>query len=91
MQWLHHQCELGGDIVLLRFRVGLFRRILPVKFHQTSHLSHVSSAVNMKSQFDIYFISGKVFRNKTCSKLTRISNIRVHWKMLGSHSQGTPA
>jgi predicted choloylglycine hydrolase len=43
---------------------------LPVKFHhQTSYLLHALSAVNMKSQFDIYFISGKVFLNKMCSKL----------------------
>ena len=70
MQWRHHQRKLGGDIGILRLRVGLFRRMLPVKFHhQTSYLSRVLKAVSMKSQFDIYFISGKLFLNKTCSKL----------------------
>jgi hypothetical protein len=67
MQWLHHQCELGGDISNLRFQVNWFRRKLPTKFcpHQTSHLSHVLSAVNMKPQLDIYFISPKALLNKT--------------------------
>jgi hypothetical protein len=70
VQWRHHQCELGGDIGILRFRVCSFRRMLPVKFlQQTSHRSHVLSAVNMKSQFCIYFINGKVFMNKTCYTL----------------------
>jgi hypothetical protein len=50
----------------------LFHRMLPVKFlHQTSYRSHVLIAVNMKSQFYIYFIRGKVFLNKTCSKLNQ--------------------
>jgi len=72
MQCLHHQCELGGDIGILRCEVDLFRRMVPVKFLQpTLHLSHVLRAVNMKSQFDIYFICGKVFLNKRCSKLNQ--------------------
>jgi hypothetical protein len=54
MQWRHHQSELGGDNCSLRFVVGWFRTKLPVKFrHQTSYLSHVLSAVNMTSLFDI--------------------------------------
>jgi len=70
VQWHHHQCELGIDIGILRLRVGLFRRMLPVKLHhKSSHRSHV--AVNMKSQFDIYFINGNVYLNKTCSTLNR--------------------
>ena len=70
VQWVHHQCELGGDNRILRYRVRLFRRTLSVKFrhHQTSYLPHELIAVNMKSQFDIYFKSGKLFLNKTCSK-----------------------
>jgi hypothetical protein len=72
MQWLHHQYELGGDNGSLRFRVCSFRRMLPVKFlQQSSHRSHVLCAVNMKSQFDHYFIGGKVYMNKTCSKLNQ--------------------
>ena len=72
MQWLHHQCELGGDNGSLRFGVGSFRRMLPVKFLQkTFYLSQILIAVYMKSQFDIYFISGKVFIDETCSKLNQ--------------------
>ena len=66
MQWLHRQCELGADIGILRYRVSFFfRRNLPVNFHhQTLYLSHVLSTVNMKPQFDIYFVSRKVFLSK---------------------------
>jgi hypothetical protein len=72
LQCIHHQCEPGDDTRILRYLVGLFRRMFPVKFHhQTSYLPHILSAVKMKSQFDIYFISGKVFLNKTCSKLNK--------------------
>jgi hypothetical protein len=40
VQWLHHQCELDGDNSSLPLRVGLFHRMLPVKFHhKTSYLS----------------------------------------------------
>ena len=70
VQWLHHQSELDGDNGSLPIRVGLFRRMLPVKFyHKTSYLSHVLIAANFKSQFGIYFINVNVFLNKTCSKL----------------------
>jgi hypothetical protein len=64
-QLLHHQSELGGNSSTLLFRVGWFRRKLLVKFrrHQTSYLSHVFSAVNMNSQFDIYFTSRKTQLN----------------------------
>jgi len=75
VQWLHYQCQLGADNGILRYIVSLFRWKFLVKFHhQTSYLSHVLSAVNMKSQFDIYFINRKVFLNKTnytWSKITR--------------------
>ena len=69
-------------------------RKLPVKSpHQTSYLSHVLITVNIKSQFDIYFTSRKTKLNKSILYLhqinTRISNIRFHWKMSGSHSQCT--
>jgi hypothetical protein len=48
----------------------LFPRMLPVKLHhQTSYLSQVLRIVNTKSQCNIYFISGKVFLNKMCTKL----------------------
>jgi hypothetical protein len=67
MQWLHHQCELGGNIGILRCLVGRFRRKLHLKFriHQTSYLSHVLNAVNIKSQFDVYFTSRETQLNKT--------------------------
>jgi len=71
LQWRHHQCELGGDIGVLR-RVGLFRRKLPVKFRHKNVISlALLKGLNIKSQFDIYFICGKVFLNKTCSKLNQ--------------------
>jgi hypothetical protein len=38
-QWLRHQCELGADIARLDCRVGLFRRMLPVKFHHKNIVS----------------------------------------------------
>jgi hypothetical protein len=86
VQRLHHQCELGGDISMVRWRVGLLRRMLPVKFqHKTSKLSHV----NMISQFDIYFTSVKVFLKKKGSKLNQ--NFK-HSSPLGtwrSHSKRT--
>jgi hypothetical protein len=70
MQWLHHQCQLGGDIRILLRRVRLFRRKLPVEFVIIHHISRkVLRIINMKSQFDIYFISVKVFLNQMCSKL----------------------
>ena len=76
MQWLHHQSELGGDTCSLRLLVSWFRSKLSVKFrhHQTSYLSHVLNAVNMKSPFDIYFICRKTQLNitsYTCSELNR--------------------
>jgi hypothetical protein len=76
MRWLHHQSKLGADRCSLRCLVGWFHRKLPVKIrhHQTLYLSHVLSAVNMKSQFDIYFTSHKTQLNVTsytCSKLNR--------------------
>jgi len=43
----------------------------------------------MKSQFDIYFINGKVFLNKTCSKLNQNFKYLGQCKMSGSHSQST--
>jgi hypothetical protein len=75
MRWLHHQSILGGDTYNLRLPVSRFRRKLSVKFrhHQTSYLSHVWSAVNMRSQFHIYFTSRKTelnITNTTGSKLT---------------------
>jgi len=79
VQWVHHQCEVGGDIRTLRSRVGVFRRTLLLEFrqHQTSYIPHVLNAVNMKSQFDIYFIIRKVFPNRTCSKLNQVM-CKVH-------------
>ena len=75
MRWLHHQSELGADRCRLCCLVGWFYRNVPVKVrHQTSHLSHVLSAVNMKSQFDIYFTNRKTQLNITSytwSKLNR--------------------
>jgi hypothetical protein len=73
MRWFHHQSQLGADRCSLRCLVGWLRRKLPVKFrrHQTSYLSHVFSAVSMKSQFDIYFTSRETQLNVTsytCSK-----------------------
>jgi hypothetical protein len=64
MQCRHHQSDMGGDNCSLRFLVGWFRTKLPVKFrHQTSYLSHVLSAVNMISQFDISFSNRKIQPN----------------------------
>ena len=62
--------------------VGWFRRMLSVscRHHQTSHLSHVLSAVNMESQFDIYFTIHKTQPHKTsytCSKLNEEFQIFV--------------
>ena len=74
MQWTYHQSELGRDSCSLRWLVAWIRRKLLVKFrrHQTSYLSHVLSAVNMKSLL-IYF--RKWYKTQfnitgyTCSKL----------------------
>ena len=55
MRWRHHQSELGGNSSTLYWMVGWFPRNLPVKFHQTSYLSHLFRAVRIESQFDIYF------------------------------------
>ena len=66
MQWLYHQSDLGGDIGILRFRVGLFRRKLSVNISSSDIISlAILSTVNTNSQFDIYFISRKIFLNKT--------------------------
>jgi len=66
MRWIHQQSELGGNSSQLHYGIGKFHRKLPVKFHhQTSYLWHVLSAVNKKSQFDIYFKSRKIQLNKT--------------------------
>jgi len=81
LRWLHHQCELGGDSGTLHFVVSWFRRKLSVNFsYQTSRHSNVLSAVNMKSQFDIYFTSHKTQPHKTnytCSKLNEEFQISV--------------
>ena len=71
MQWLNRRSELGGNNGILSWWVGWLRRKLPVKFrpHQKSYLSHVLNAVNIKSQFYIYFTSRKTQINITCSKL----------------------
>jgi hypothetical protein len=40
VQWLHHQCELGGDSGILRFPVGPFRRRFPVNISSPNIISH---------------------------------------------------
>jgi len=92
MWWRYHHSKLSDDRGRLHFRVGWFSRKLPVEFRhlQTSYLSHVLRAVNMKSLFDIYLKSRKTQLNKTILSMfhikTRDSNIRFHWKISGSHS-----
>jgi len=67
MWWRHHNYKLSDHRARLHFRVGWFGRKSLVEFllHQTTHHSHVLRAVNMKSQFDIYFTSRKTKLNKT--------------------------
>ena len=71
---LHHQFEVGGNSSPLHYWVSWFRRNLPVNFRrQTSYLSHVLSAVNIKSQLGIYFTSRKTQLNKTSCTYSKLN------------------
>jgi hypothetical protein len=77
MRWCYHHSKLSDERGKLQFRVGWFRRKLPVEFrlHHTSYLSHILLAVNMKSQFDVYLTS-----RKTQLNITRYIRAKLNWE-----------
>ena len=58
VQWLHRQRVLGGDFGILRFRVGLFRRMLPVNISSSNVIFH-AHIKNVNNEFTISYLFHK--------------------------------